>query len=162
MKCRLAVLALSSAALAAAAPSDDAAPKNPAAFSLEIAAPCKFSLIPGGNFPFTAIGALGGNAPQTTAQNIANVNCFNVGTATLAITDATLSGTTTYNLVQGAHRIPFQICATTTPTGCYTNSTTGFTVKSVSATSMYGYLPTESVMTPGSYSDTITVTLTFM
>jgi spore coat protein U-like protein len=131
-------------------------------YSATVVSDCTMTLNPGGNFPFAPISGLGGNAPEATAENDADVDCES-NTATLAITDANVGSLLGYVLVAGPSQIPYLICATASGTGCYTNSNTGFPVTNngSSVTKMFGYLRTQGPHPPGTYNDTVTVTLTF-
>ena len=138
--------------------SAEAAPE----FGVRVNVSCSLTLNPGGNFAFAAISGLAGSAPESTAENDAVASCDSPGPARLSITDASLTGTTTYSLVSGSHKIGFEICPTAGSTsGCYTNSSSGFPVVDNSTTKMFGYLPAQGKNAAGSYSDTISVTVTF-
>src|SRR5579871_1810811 len=78
-------------------------------FSVAVWSDCTLKLSPGGNFPLSPISALGGNAPESTAENDAIVSCggdqpqhggdqcdgWEDGDCPLlAITDQSLTGTT--------------------------------------------------------------------
>ncbi len=138
--------------------SAEAAPE----YGIRVNVTCSLSLNPGGNFAFAAISGLAGSAPESTAENDAIASCDSPGPARLSITDTTLTGTTTYNLASGSHKIGFEICPTAgSPNGCYTNSSGGFPIVDNSTTKMFGYLPAQGKNAAGSYSDTISVTVTF-
>jgi spore coat protein U-like protein len=160
-----ALVALASGSTAAAPAGGRDAPGSAEAapeYGIRINVTCSLTLNPGGNFSFAAISGLTGSAAESTAENDAIASCDSPGPARLSITDASLTGTTTYSLTSGSHTIGFEICPTAgSPTGCYTNSSSGFPVVDNSTTKMFGYLPAQGKNAAGSYSDTISVTVTF-
>ncbi len=135
-------------------------------YSLVVTADCTLTQNPGGNFAFAAIDALTGTAAtEYTAENIVTATC-SATTASLVFTDgcATCSGSTNFQLVNGAHLIDFQINNTGTAGGTdYENGgpNTVNTTGTATPFPLFGALPPQGVNSSGSYTDTVTATLTF-
>ena len=135
-------------------------------YSLVVTADCTLTQNPGGNFAFAAIDALTGtSATEYTTENVVTATC-SATTASLVFTDgcATCSGSTNFQLVNGAHVIDFQINNTGTSGGTDYENGGPNTVNLTGAATpfpLYGALPPQGVNPSGSYTDTVTATLTF-
>ena len=135
-------------------------------YSLLINADCTLALDSTGTITFTAISGLGSGSAEATSVNNAKSTC-SATTAYLNVTDGAPTNSTNYTLASGSNHITYQVCPNSGGTGCYTNSTGGSgqitvaTNGTQTTTPMFGYLPAQGVNTPGTYTDLITVTLTF-
>lgn len=135
-------------------------------YSLQVNPDCTLSLDSTGTVSFTAISGLGTGGAEATAVNNAKSTCA-ANSAYINITDASNTNSTTYTVTNGSHHISYEVCSNSAGTTCYTNSsgTSGqigvATNGTQSTVPMYGYLPAQGINAPGTYTDLITVTLSF-
>lgn len=135
-------------------------------YSLLVNADCTLALDSTGTVSFTAISGLGSASSEATSVNNAKSTC-SATSASLNITDGSPSNSINYTLANGSNHITYEVCPNSGGTSCYTNSTGASGQISVATngtqttTPMFGYLPAQGVNSPGTYTDLITVTLSF-
>lgn len=138
-------------------------------YSLPVNANCTLSLLTTGIIAFKPISGLGTRQTETSSNNPATTDC-SANSAQLNFSDNSLLNSKTYLLKApnhvGQQGIAFLICPQPSGTSkCYTNSNNpelGLPIKNGrQVTNVWGSLPRQGPHTPDTYTDIITVTLTF-
>lgn len=133
-------------------------------YALQVSADCNLMLRTSGVIAFGSISS-SGSGEEIARNNQATTNC-EAGSARLNVYDSSPTGTTTYTLQAGSHKIPFEICpGTGNGAKCYTNSDepgAGIPIANGPlTTNIRGRLNAQGPNSPGAYVDVVTVSLTF-